>query len=65
MRRDDAPFKALVDKAIAALMASGEARALYDKWFTQPIPPKGMNLNWPISDRLVELFNAPNDRPIE
>ncbi|MEI1246657.1 transporter substrate-binding domain-containing protein [Rhizobium aouanii] len=65
MRRDDAPFKALVDRAIATLMASGEARTLYDKWFTQPIPPKGMNLNWPISNRLVELFNAPNDRPIE
>lgn len=65
MRRDDVPFKALVDKAIAMLMASGAARNLYDKWFTQPIPPKGMNLNWPISKRLAELFNAPNDRPIE
>ena len=65
MRKDDAPFKAVVDKAITALMKSGEARMLYEKWFTQPIPPNRMNLNWPISDALIDLYNAPNDRPLE
>ncbi|MFT4014561.1 MAG: transporter substrate-binding domain-containing protein [Paracoccus sp. (in: a-proteobacteria)] len=65
LRKDDVPFKAVVDRAIADLMTSGEARALYDKWFTQPIPPHGMNLDWPISEALTALFAAPNDRPIE
>ncbi|MTH34284.1 transporter substrate-binding domain-containing protein [Paracoccus limosus] len=65
MRRDDPAFKALVDAAIARLMTSGEARALYDKWFTQPIPPNGMNLDWPISAAQAALYAAPNDRPIE
>jgi glutamate/aspartate transport system substrate-binding protein len=46
-------------------MTSGEARALYDKWFTQPIPPNGMNLDWPISAAQAALYAAPLDRPIE
>src|SRR5258706_2095254 len=42
-RKDDPGFKKLADGVIARLQTSGEAASLYQKWFTQPIPPKGIN----------------------
>ena len=64
MRRGDTAFKAMVDRALTRLMLSGEALALYQKWFLKPIPPRGLNLNWPPSDALLELYRAPNDKPL-
>ncbi|WP_374500476.1 hypothetical protein [Zoogloea sp.] len=46
-------------------MTSGEAEAIYKKWFTQPIPPKGLNLNFPPSDAMLKLFKAPNDKAFD
>ena len=65
MRKDDPAFKKVVDASLARVMTSGEAMRLYARWFNQPIPPKGLNLNWPASDAVRELYRAPNDRPIE
>jgi len=65
MRRDDAAFKRVVDAALTRLMQSGEALRLYTKWFQRPIPPNGLNLNWPPSDALLQLYRLPNDRPID
>ena len=65
MRKDDPGFKKVVDTALAKAMTSGEAEAIYKKWFTQPIPPKGLNLNFPISDAMQKLFKAPNDKAFE
>jgi len=65
MRKDDPGFKKLVDAALAKAMTSGEAEAIYKKWFTQPIPPKGLNLNFPPSDAMLKLYKAPNDKPFE
>ena len=65
MRKDDPCFKKLVDAALAKAMTSGEAEAIYKKWFTQPIPPKGLNLNFPPSDAMLKLFKAPNDKAFE
>jgi glutamate/aspartate transport system substrate-binding protein len=65
MRKDDPGFKKVVDAALAKAMTSGEAEAIYKKWFTQPIPPKGLNLNFPISDAMQKLFKAPNDKAFE
>jgi len=65
MRKDDPGFKKLVDAALAKTMTSGEAEAIYKKWFTQPIPPKGLNLNFPPSDAMLKLYKAPNDKPFE
>jgi glutamate/aspartate transport system substrate-binding protein len=62
MRKDDPTFKKLVDDTIAKLETSGEAAKLYEKWFTQPIPPKGLNLNFPMSDDMNALFQNPNDK---
>nr|WP_321934172.1 transporter substrate-binding domain-containing protein [Paraburkholderia sp. J8-2] len=65
VRKDDPAFKKLADGVIARLQTSGEAERLYTKWFTQPVPPKGMNLNYPLSNENRELFSHPNDRALD
>jgi glutamate/aspartate transport system substrate-binding protein len=62
MRKDDPSFKKLVDDTIAKLETSGEAAKLYEKWFTQPVPPKGLNLNFTMSDDMKTLYANPNDK---
>ena len=61
-RRDDPQFKALVDETLTGLMRSGEFVKLYTKWFENPIPPKGINIQLPMSDKLKELVKEPNDK---
>ena len=63
--KDDVAFKKVVDAAIAKVMTSGEAEKIYAKWFMNPIPPKGLNLNFPLSDDVKALFKAPNDKACE
>ena len=63
LRKDDAAFKKVVDAATAALYTGGEAQKIYDKWFTQKIPPKGLNLATPISAELKNEFAKPSDSP--
>jgi glutamate/aspartate transport system substrate-binding protein len=65
LRKDDAPFKRLVDAAIARLMTSGEAERLYARWFQGPVPPKGLNLAFPLSEDMKALFRSPNDRALD
>ena len=62
-RKDDPAFKKVVDAATAALFTSGEGERLYDKWFMQKIPPKGLNLNTPIAPELKTEFAHPSDSP--
>lgn len=64
LRRDDPQFKALVDKAVGDVMRSGEIVGIYEKWFTQAIPPRNRNLHFPLSDALREAFRHPNDKGI-
>src|SRR4051795_8481100 len=63
LRKDDPAFKKVVDAATAAVYQSGEGQKLYDKWFMQKIPPKGLNLNTPISAELKQQFTKPSDSP--
>ena len=63
LRRDDPEFKKLVDGSINRMMKSGEFAKLYEKWFTQPIPPKGVNLGLPMSDELKANLKATSDQP--
>jgi ABC-type amino acid transport substrate-binding protein len=63
LRRDDPAFKKLVDDTLAGLMKSGEFAKLYTKWFQSPIPPKGINLNAPMSAELIENMKALSDKP--
>jgi glutamate/aspartate transport system substrate-binding protein len=63
MRKDDPAFKKVVDAATAALYKSADGQKLYDKWFMQKIPPKGLNLNTPIGAELKHEFANPSDSP--
>jgi glutamate/aspartate transport system substrate-binding protein len=63
VRRDDAPFKKVVDAATAAVYQSGEAAKLYTKWFMEKIPPKGLNLKVPLGPELKAEFAKPSDSP--
>jgi glutamate/aspartate transport system substrate-binding protein len=65
MRKDDPAFKKVVDEALAKVMISGEAGKIYEKWFLQPIPPKGLNLAFALSDAMKSLYKAPNDKAYE
>ena len=62
VRKGDPDFKKAVDDAIVAYYKSGEINKTYDKWFNQPIPPKGLNLLFPMSDQLKELIANPTDK---
>jgi len=64
LRKDDPQFKALVDRTIGAVMKSGAIEQIYSKWFTSPIPPKGINLNFPITPQIREAFRNPNDKGV-
>ena len=63
IRKDDPTFKKLVDDTLTGLMKSGEFEALYKKWFQSPIPPKGINLNAPMSKELTDNMKALSDKP--
>jgi glutamate/aspartate transport system substrate-binding protein len=64
LRKDDPQFKALVDKTIGGVMKSGEIEKIYAKWFTSAIPPKGINLNFPMTPAIREAFKSPNDKGV-
>jgi glutamate/aspartate transport system substrate-binding protein len=61
LRKDDAPFKKVVDDATAALYKSPEGAKLYAKWFMEKIPPKGLNLNVPMGAEQTKAFASPSD----
>ncbi|MDS4014658.1 MAG: transporter substrate-binding domain-containing protein, partial [Candidatus Accumulibacter sp.] len=65
LRKDDPGFKKVVDGAIAKLQTSGDIDKIYAKWFMNPVPPKGLNLNMPMSDDMKALHKAPNDKAYE
>ena len=59
--KGDAGFKALVDDVLSRQMASGQFEKTYAKWFNSPIPPKGENLAFPLTDALKERIAHPSD----
>lgn len=63
LRKGDPEFKKLVDDTITRLMKSGEFARLYSKWFQSPIPPKGINLNMPMSEQLKANLKERSDKP--
>ncbi len=63
--KDDAAFKKVVDEAIAKTMKSGEAEKIYARWFMNPVPPKGLNLSFPLSEDMKALYKNPNDKALE
>lgn len=61
LRRDDPAFKTLVDDTIKAMYASGEINSVYQRWYQSALPPKGINLNVPMSDALKRVVASPTD----
>jgi glutamate/aspartate transport system substrate-binding protein len=61
LRKDDAAFKKVVNAAMINLYRSGQINSIYEKWFLKPVPPKGINLNVPISDQFKKVIANPTD----
>lgn len=61
VRRDDPAFKKVADAAMVETYKSGAINAIYDKWFLKPIPPRGLNLNVPLSDQFKKVIANPTD----
>jgi len=59
--RGDASFKKVVDEEMISTYRSGAINAIYDKWFLKPIPPKGINLNVPMSASFKKVIASPTD----
>ncbi|HYM22209.1 MAG TPA: amino acid ABC transporter substrate-binding protein [Vicinamibacterales bacterium] len=62
-RKDDPEFKKVVDDEMTKLYKGGEIETIYKKWFESPIPPKGINLDIPVSNSLKRVFANPTDSP--
>lgn len=60
--KGDAAFKKVVDAEMRRIIFSGELHPIYQRWFTQPIPPRGINLELPMSYMLKESFRFPSDK---
>ena len=63
-RKDDPAFKALVDRTVTNLFNDTATTEIYTTWFERPIPPKNVNLNFPMNSYTKELFANPSDRGI-
>jgi glutamate/aspartate transport system substrate-binding protein len=59
LRKDDSAFKKVVDAAMTNVYKSGEINKIYDKWFQKPVPPKGINLNVPMSEQFKKVVKNP------
>jgi glutamate/aspartate transport system substrate-binding protein len=61
LRREDPAFKKVVDEAMIATYRSGAINGIYENWFLKPIPPKGINLNVPMSESFKKVVASPTD----
>jgi glutamate/aspartate transport system substrate-binding protein len=61
VRKDDKAFKAVADKAMTEVYKSGQINAIWDKWFTKPVPPKGINMNLPMTAAFKKVVAKPTD----
>jgi glutamate/aspartate transport system substrate-binding protein len=60
-RRDDPAFKAAVNESLRQIFTGPAINGLYEKWFTKPIPPNGMNLNLPMAASLKQAYDHPSE----
>jgi glutamate/aspartate transport system substrate-binding protein len=61
LRKDDAGFKKTVDAAMVNIYKSGQINGIYEKWFLKPVPPRGLNLNIPMTDQFKKVVANPTD----
>jgi glutamate/aspartate transport system substrate-binding protein len=65
VRKGDPQFLELVNSTLADLYSSGEINAIYQRWFQQPIPPKGLNLEFPMTSELKAIIAKPVSDPVQ
>ncbi|MBI2725948.1 MAG: transporter substrate-binding domain-containing protein [Polaromonas sp.] len=65
IRKDDSGFKRFGEETIVGLIKTGEMSRLWDKWFTQPIPPRNLRLGLNLNESTRAAWAVPNDRPVE
>jgi glutamate/aspartate transport system substrate-binding protein len=61
LRPDDPAFKKVADDALATIYRNGDINRIYAKWFLNPIPPNGVDLNVPMSAELKRVIANPTD----
>lgn len=59
--KGDNDFKKVVDDALTVVYKGDDIKKIYAKWFQSPIPPKGVNLNVPMSPQLQAVMAKPTD----
>ncbi len=64
LNKGDPEIKKIADKAVLEMIQSGAMEKAYKKWFQSPIPPKNINLNFPMNESLKKLLAEPNDKGI-
>jgi hypothetical protein len=55
-------FKQFANRQIADLIASGEFKRMYTKWFEQAIPPKNVSFDMPMNFLMRDLLRFPSDK---
>lgn len=59
--KGDNDFKKVVDEALTVVYKGDDIKKIYAKWFQSPIPPKGVNLNVPMSPQLQAVLAKPTE----
>jgi len=59
--KDDAALKAVVDAELKQLIRAGTAAAMLNRWFLEPIPPKGVRIGLPMPYLLRDFWQYPTD----
>ena len=65
VRKGDDQLLAAVNEALADVYRSGRIDGIYKRWFEQPIPPKGLNLEFPMTSELKSLIAKPSSEPVQ
>ena len=63
VRKDDPKYEAFASDVVKNLMKSGELNKIYDKWLMNPVPPKNININVPMSSNLKKVIANPTNSP--
>jgi ABC-type amino acid transport substrate-binding protein len=59
--KGDAAYKAIVDDEMRRLIYTKEAHAIFERWFSKPIPPANRSLNLPMNYLLKDFWKFPTD----
>jgi ABC-type amino acid transport substrate-binding protein len=62
LSKDDMEFKTLVDLEMANMENDGDFRKIYNKWFLNPVLPKGKIMSMPMGYLLRDSIIFPTDK---